>query len=311
MAFTTNMNEQKLFAIQGWKRPEGCHDTDDTLPTVWYTTATQNCSFTCLQFSNSSISMAEPTASNIIQSSLLKHKYIKTSFLWNTQPYQIQIILSLLKQVQPHKAAFAKLASVHDTQPTVSNTKVMHTHRRMCVCVQNIEKIQPVNCKCFLDSMIFESIKTDQIRKQNPANVPWDIFFQRSKYNWIILFWKTTWYDLKPESLWDPNDTLKARRCLTSVRHLFGAEDSICSVCENNHLAFSHLAMRYNHPAIRKNPPSQQYLGKQQGDNMKQWPGLGSGQVISQMPPLLASKKATTPQMWPRFLGPCPISRKN
>ena len=99
----------------------------------------RNCSFTCLQFSNSPISMAEPTASNIIQSSLLKHKYIKTAFLWHTQPYQIQIILSLLKQVQPHKAAFAKLASVHDTQPTVSNTKVMHTHRRMCVCGFNLQ----------------------------------------------------------------------------------------------------------------------------------------------------------------------------
>ena len=158
----------------------------------------------------------------------------------------------------------------------------------------------------------FESIKTDQIRKQNPANVPWDIFFQRSKYNWIILFWKTTWYDLKPESLWDPNDTLKARRCLTSVRHLFGAEDSICSVCENNHLAFSHLAMRYNHPAIRTNPPSQQYLGKQQGEII--W---SSGQALDQ-----AKSSAKCHHSWLQIKpqrrkygqdlwGPCPISRKN
>lgn len=178
MAFTTNMNEQKLFAIQGWKTALRVPLDTTTQPTVSYTTATQNCSFTCLQFSNSPISMAEPTASNIIQSSLLKHKYIKTSFLWHTQPYQIQIILSLLKQVQPHKAAFAKLASVHDTQPTVSNTKVMHTHRRMCVCAKHWEDS---TCKCFLNSMIFKSIKTDQIRKQNPANVPWDTFFPKKQ----------------------------------------------------------------------------------------------------------------------------------
>lgn len=145
MALTTNMNEQKLFAIQGGPTTLRVPWHNDTTNCIVYNRNTKLQVKTCLQFSNSPISMAEPTASNIIQSSLLKHKYIKTSFLWHTQPYQIQIILSLLKQVQPHKAAFAKLASVHDTQPTVSNTKVMHTHRRMCVCVQNIEKIQPVN----------------------------------------------------------------------------------------------------------------------------------------------------------------------
>ena len=59
--------------------------------------------------------------------------------------------------------------------------------------------------------MIFKSIKTDQIRKQNPANVPWDTFFPKKqvKLNYSVL--KTTWYDLKPESLRDPNDTLKTQ----------------------------------------------------------------------------------------------------
>lgn len=223
-------NKKQWHSPQTWTNRNCLVPLDTTTqPTVSYTTATQNCSFTCLQFSKSPISMAEPTASNIIQSSLLKHKYIKTSFLWHTQPYQIQIILSLLKQVQPQKAAFAKLASVHDTQPIVSTHKSdAHASTHVCVCAKHWEDS---TCKgqCFLNSMIFESIKTDQIRKQNPANVPWDIFFQRSNYNWIILFWKTTWYDLKPESLWDPNDTLKARRCLTSVRHLFGALAQHCS----------------------------------------------------------------------------------
>lgn len=64
------------------------------------------------------------------------------------------------------------------TTNCVKHKSDAHASTHVCVCAKHWEDS---TCKCFLNSMIFKSIKTDQIRKQNPANVPWDTFFPKKQ----------------------------------------------------------------------------------------------------------------------------------